>query len=152
MTRADASSVPSRCTRSWIIGLCCLLAYGVLVHDYAFALDACEEARTPARKNSPMTPEWMGFAPFPGARPLCAEHVSGRGMHVEWYSFATSASSEDVVAFYRAGTRARELQVDGPGQTKLAVFPASDASRYPSCAEHPTAAERTVILVSRAIR
>jgi hypothetical protein len=127
------------------------------------ALAACgAPARAPAPPESAPAGaagrgEWLGFDAYPGARQLCAEHVTGDAMHLEWRSYATAAAPEEVVAFYRdaPGEKTR----DHPGALRLAagdlrltIFPVAEASRYPSCAEAPAATERTVILVSKAIR
>ena len=100
---------------------------------------------------------WLGaFAPYPGARHLCTEHISGGKMHIEWSSYATADAPAEVVAFYKK--RAQSYHQDpGPGDPTFAVdgdrkLSVSKVSGdYPKCAEGPTGSEKTVIVVSQAI-
>lgn len=107
---------------------------------------------------------WFVLAAYPGARPLCSEHVMGAGrprMEIEWRSFATRDPVEAVVRFYEQdqGQKAQPDRAPGsfeltPRQddaVRLAIFPAAQAKRYPGC-EKQAAAGETVILVSRATR
>jgi hypothetical protein len=104
---------------------------------------------------------WLGFAEYAGAHSLCHEHVAGTSMHIEWMSYATTDEPGKVVAFYEKslaaksgagdnGSRTFDLGTDGT--TKLSVFPAAKADAFPHCSVAPKAADRTVILVSQAIK
>ncbi len=102
---------------------------------------------------------WMGFAAYPDARLLCDQHVSGTGMHILWRSYATVDALDRVIAFYErdTGRKTRPGAGGAPGleldaDRKLAIYPAARSEEFPSCAVKPAAGERTVILVSTAIR
>lgn len=98
-----------------------------------------------------------GFVPYPGARPLCAEHVSGTPLHITWRSYATPDSVDAVVAHYEKTTGRKATKLPGGERRlewnadhKLAVYPAADNDRFPHCATKPTGDERTVLLISTA--
>ncbi len=98
-----------------------------------------------------------GFVPYPGARQLCAEHVSGTPLHITWRSYATPDSVDAVVAHYEKATGRKattrpsgERQLEWHEDHKLAVYPAADNDRFPHCATKPTRDERTVVLISTA--
>jgi len=99
------------------------------------------------------------FEPYRGARKLCAEHVTGNSMHITWSTHATSDDLNKVVAFYeqtlgrKAGTGARgERTFEAKPDRSLSIYPAARHADFPHCETKPKAAEKTVILVSRAIR
>jgi hypothetical protein len=105
--------------------------------------------------------DWMGFAPYPGTRELCQQRVygesQGRRVEIHWRSFATRDSPTDVIAFYarREGRKAERsgdtLEVHHGADHNLSVYPASKTD-IPSCDSRPNSEERTVILVSLALR
>ena len=101
--------------------------------------------------------DWMGFAPYPGARQLCSEVVLGlsgsKQVEIHWRSFASRDATADVIKFYasREGKNAERssdsLEVRRGADHTLSVYPASKAGA-PSCASKPNSAEKTVIIVS----
>lgn len=108
-----------------------------------------------AMANPPATPK-SGFEPYAGARNLCSEHVTANAMHLTWSSWATKDEVAVVVAHYeratgqKAGTGERTLS-DGK-DLRLSVFPASKHDAFPKCDKKPAADEKTVVLISQAIR
>lgn len=104
---------------------------------------------------------WFSFAAYPGARPLCNEHIVGNTMHISWMSFATKDELKKVVAFYEKDQGAKaepsengEQEIHAPARNDdiVAMFPADQADHFPSCSEKPARGEKTVILVSSAAR
>lgn len=103
----------------------------------------------------PALPE-MGY---PGARQLCAEHVSGAALHISWVTHATTDAPDVVVARYERTTgRKPTAREDGSRVFKwdashtTSIYPASSSDTFPHCDEKPTDRERTVILTSVAAR
>jgi hypothetical protein len=99
-----------------------------------------------------------GFASYPGARRLCAEHVSGTPMHLTWRSYATRDSLDTVVAHYEKATGRKattlasgERRLEWNANHKLGIYPAADNDRFPHCETKPARDERTVILISTAV-
>jgi hypothetical protein len=99
------------------------------------------------------------FSVYPGARPLCNEHVSGSdnsggSMHITWRSFAVREDPAEVALYYRSRhpemveKGESELTLRTSNQRVLSVHAAE--ARYPSCDEKPGPAEPTVIIVSQA--
>lgn len=114
----------------------------------------CAHAPTEPSHEPPL---WLeAFPAFPGARVLASEHVLGNSMHIAWTSYATTASPEEVAAFYAERIEdaerpdARHLSLRRPDLKNLSVCP-SDGS-YPRGDGTLEPGERTVIVVSQAIR
>jgi hypothetical protein len=110
---------------------------------------ACQ--RTPAgRAVAPWPSE---FAPYPGARRLCAQSSTAGALRIQWTAYATVDEAATVAGFY-ARTHGvdpglRPFVVRGRGRTTLAVHEAA-ATDVPRCPQGPAPNERTVILVSTA--
>ena len=92
---------------------------------------------------------------YPGARQLCAEHVSGQDMHISWESYATADPVDRVVAhFQRASGRTATVRADGSRHfdwdavNKMSIYPAARNDAFPNCDVKTSARERTVILSS----
>lgn len=99
-----------------------------------------------------------GFVPYPGARPLCAEHVSGTPLHITWSSYATPDRVEIVVTHYEKTTGRKattlprgERRLEWNANHTLGIYPAADNDRFPHCETKPTRDERTIILISTAV-
>jgi hypothetical protein len=124
------------------------------------ALTACNHAADPgaARDGAAVSADaWNGvFAPFPGARRLCSQHVTGNGMHILWTAYATEKPTAEVIGFYEKNHGAAAIERDhgftlrGPNEHLLSVH-AKDES-YPRCEVAPAAGDATVIIVSQAVR
>lgn len=100
-----------------------------------------------------------GFEPYKGARNLCSEHVVGNTMHITWSSWATKDDLASVVASYEkaigknAGTGDKgERTFSGDKDFRLAIYPAAKLDDFPHCNEKPKAGEKTIVLISQAIR
>ena len=77
-------------------------------------------------------------------------------MHILWASYAVAATPEEVAAYLRhfpdaKAPKPKQLEVRGPNDKILSVYPAADPS-FPKCSKEPGPTEKTVILVSQAIR
>lgn len=105
---------------------------------------------------------WLAFDAYPGARPLCNEHLTGApsangpGMHLSWQSYATRDDLATVSAFYRehhAGfiesAKDAPLTLAADADTKLSLHALGE---HPTCSVPPTVSEKTIIVVSRATR
>lgn len=101
---------------------------------------------------------WGVFPRFPGARELCAQHVTGANdRHITWTAYATASPPEEVSRFFEqnhgGATVERddgELRLRGPEDWVLSVHPRG--GRYPTCEVAPKADDATVIIVSKASR
>jgi hypothetical protein len=102
-----------------------------------------------------------GFEPYKGARQLCSEHVSGGkgSMHITWTSWATKDDLATVVAHYekahgkKAGTGDKgERTFSDDKNLRLSIYPATKNDDFPKCGKKPEAGEKTVVLISQAIR
>jgi hypothetical protein len=99
---------------------------------------------------------WLdAFAAYPRARELCNEHIAGSSMEVAWRSYASTASADEVIAFYKQAhprlvdAKGQDLlTLRAPGEKALAVM--DRGGRAPSCGEAPREGERTIIVVSQA--
>jgi hypothetical protein len=118
----------------------------------AVTLDAIEPPPTTTAE------KWLGtFAVYPGARELCSQHVTGNVMHILWHAYATRDLPEKVIAFYmQAEGKERAGQSENSvtfrhGDKVLSIHRAS-AKDYPECGKPPRPEEKTVLIVSQAIR
>jgi hypothetical protein len=105
---------------------------------------------------------WGGlFPPYPGARKLCWQHVSGfsdgKALHIQWIGFATADAPERVSDFYARNTSGAAAERSSHGLTQLRgskreVLSVMIAARqgYPTCEVKPAKSDRTVIIVSTA--
>jgi hypothetical protein len=126
------------------------------------AAAASTEGSATARAMSPppLDPDgrFLGFAAYPGARPLCAEHVAGSPppgggapMHITWASFETTDATDVVLAYYAKPGASDAGFPDARISIHAARGPAPDGGApFPRCDTAPSAAARTVIVVSRA--
>jgi len=101
------------------------------------------------------TVEWFGFTAYPSARGLCSQTVRGQGgEEIFWHSYAAKDPPSAVGDFYAKSNASAERKGDTltlkRGEFVLSVHPA--ASGYPQCDRKPSAADRTVIVVSRISR
>jgi hypothetical protein len=105
---------------------------------------------------------WLGAPDYPAARKLCSEEVVGNGMRISFSTYAVADEPARVVAFYekQLGAKARpeaagswdfDLPAD-PKNAKMSIYPAARAGDFPHCQQAPAARDKTVILVSRALR
>jgi hypothetical protein len=101
------------------------------------------------------------FERYPDTRLLCSEHVTGNNMHITWQTYASKDDMAKVVAFYEKSTKQKpgkgdkgEVSFDGadPANDKMSIYPAAKNNDFPSCATKPAAGEKTVIMISKAIR
>jgi hypothetical protein len=125
-----------------------------------------EESPTPSAPQVPPPPEADSgvFSPPEGARRLCDQHITGATMHVQWTTYALAEAPAAVVARYRArryhpdapepdtNPDAEHLMLRGPGDVVVTIYPAGENNSHPHCAVEPTATERTVLLLSHAVR
>jgi hypothetical protein len=97
---------------------------------------------------------WLDFVAYPGARRLCAQHVTGNVMHIHWTAYATPDPCPAVIAFYvqrYPGTPMGDtLTISARAGARLSVH-AAGSSGYPTLEVGPDAADQTVIIVSRAV-
>ncbi|MCA9584403.1 MAG: hypothetical protein KC657_03505 [Myxococcales bacterium] len=119
---------------------------------------ATQSSAAPAPAQLEPDGRFLGFAAYPGARPLCAEHVAGAPppgggppLHITWASFETPDAPDVVLAYY-AKPGASDA---GFADARISIHAASGApadggAPYPRCDTAPSAAARTVIVVSRA--
>jgi len=99
--------------------------------------------------------EGVGFAQYPGARMLCAQHVRGvNGEEIDWHSFATTDDPTQVVEFYTK-EEPRSVEIEGGvttlrrGDGRILSVHSAFAGDYPKCGEELHAAEKTVFIVSQ---
>ena len=105
---------------------------------------------------APPAEDWTIFRPYPGARRLCNQHVSGNTMHITWVLYATEDPPERVRAFYEKNTSGAAVEKEGgklvnlrgPKKELLSIHGVQE--RYPSCGVAPSGRDRTVIVVSTA--
>ncbi|MGA2326479.1 MAG: hypothetical protein ABSH05_09350 [Bryobacteraceae bacterium] len=136
----------------------------------AVAIDAIESQPAASTESAPATEqgtapsppreggEWLDvFAAYPGARELCSQHVSGNLMHILWHAYVTRDIPEKVIAFYVQAEGQEHLEREENsvrlrhGDKVLSIHSAS-AKDYPDCGKAPGPEEKTVIIVSQAIR
>ncbi|MBI5512897.1 MAG: hypothetical protein HY909_03970 [Deltaproteobacteria bacterium] len=125
-----------------------------------------EERDTPPPPSVPEAPEADSgvFSPPEGARRLCDQHVNAPPLHVAWSSYALAEAPREVVARYRArrfrtdtpepdvNPDPEHLTLRGPGDVVVTIYPSGENNSHPHCATEPTDQERTVLLLSRAVR
>jgi hypothetical protein len=99
-----------------------------------------------------------GFEPYKNARNLCSEHITGNSMHVHWTTWATKDDLATVVAHYekvigrKAETGSKGDRNFSDGKDRLMIYSADNNDKFPSCGKSPEAGEKTVVLISKAIR
>jgi hypothetical protein len=107
------------------------------------------------------TQKWASFAAYPGAKPLCSEHVHANGIEIAWQSYATTDAPDRVVAFYEKDQKTKstagdagEKSIHAPARDDdlVSIIAADKADKLPHCATAPAADARTVIVVSSATR
>lgn len=107
------------------------------------------------------TDRWFSFSAYPGAQELCSEHVSGKGMHISWRSFATADELSTAVAFYEKD-QGRKATVGSDGSASIHAAARADdivtlaaadrRQRLPHCGAELPGGTKTVIVVSSAVR
>jgi hypothetical protein len=130
----------------------------LLLRPAACALLVLASLTAYGKEKQKMTEKWLDtFSAYPGARVLCSQHVTGNIMHILWTAYVTVDATKDVIAFYvqAEGKERVELEENSVtvrrGDQVLSVHAAS-AKDYPRCGVEPRREERTVIIVSQAIR
>ncbi len=100
-----------------------------------------------------------GFATYPGSRELCRQHVSGNKMHIIWSSHASRDELAKVVAFYEKAlgkkakaeaNGAKAIQADA--NRHVTIYPVASEGRLPTCTKKSMAGEKTIVMLSHAIR
>jgi hypothetical protein len=97
------------------------------------------------------------FPPYPGAKHICSQHISGIPMHISWSSSGTPEQREKVIDFYKEVARktkgvvfvkkAKDFTLRSPdGYTAVSVHVAR--GDHPKCDKEPPAGDRTVIIHS----
>ena len=123
---------------------------GVIV-GALLGLGASAEGTAPKQEE-----RWTIFKPYPGARRLCNQHVSGNTMHINWTLYASEDEPDKVRRFYEKNTSGASVEKEagklvrlrGPKKEVLSIHGVKD--RYPSCGVAPSARDRTAIVVSQA--
>lgn len=122
------------------------------------AIDAIEGRPAAAPSRPREGGEWLDvFAAYPGARELCSQHVSGNVMHILWHAYATRDVPEKVIAFYARAEGEEHAERDEHSVTfrhgdKVLSIHSTAAKGYPDCGKAPGPEEKTVIIVSQAVR
>jgi len=102
--------------------------------------------------------KWLDtFAAYPGARELCSQHVTGNVMHILWHAYVSRDIPEKVIAFYVQAEGKEHVE---QGQNSLSVrhgdkvlsIHSTAAKDYPDCGKSPRPEEKTIMIVSQAIR
>ncbi len=105
------------------------------------------------------TPDgWLEiFTIYPGVRDMCNQHITGNSMHILWRSYASKDAPSKVMAFYKErhsdlveSTSNAEMKLRGTSDKVLSVH--AVPGKFPTCENGPAADEKTVIVVSQAIR
>lgn len=110
------------------------------------------------KEKQKMTEKWLDtFSVYPGARELCSQHVTGNVMHILWRAYATVDATKDVIAFYVQAEGKEHVELEENSVTvhrgdKVLSVHAASAKDYPRCGAEPRREEKTVIIVSQAIR
>jgi len=105
-----------------------------------------------------MKEKWLDtFSAYPGARELCSQHVTGNTMHILWRAYVTVDATKDVIAFYVQAEGKEHVELSENSLTvrrgdKVLSVHAASARDYPRCGADPRPGERTVLIVSQAIR
>jgi hypothetical protein len=102
---------------------------------------------------------WLDvFAPYPRARELCGDRIG----EIAFRTYATTAAPDEVAAFYKSAhprlidptaknSRTSDLvTLQAPGERVLAVMP--NDRHAPSCGAQAGRDDRTIIVVSQALR
>lgn len=110
------------------------------------------------KEKEKMTGKWLDtFTAYQGARELCSQHVTGATMHILWRAYVTVDATMDVIAFYVKAEDKEQLELGEHSLTlrrgdKVLSIHAASARDYPRCGADPRPGEKTVIIVSQAIR
>ena len=108
-----------------------------------------------ARDNSPP----KGFASYPGSRELCRQHVTGDKMHIIWSSHASRDELAKVVAYYEK-TLGKKAKAEANGAKAIhadanrhvTIYPVASEGKLPTCTKKSMAGEKTIVMLSHAIR
>ena len=102
---------------------------------------------------------WQVFPPYPGSRELCHQRVHGSSGEITWTAYTASDLPQVVTAFYEGrlgkpetdsdGTRFRGAK-EGATEQVLSVHPIGGS--YPRCGKDPGPDDRTMLIVSRAVK
>ncbi len=99
------------------------------------------------------------YAPYPGSRQLCYQHITGNTMHIIWSSHATRDAFAKVLAHYEKALGkkataqdhgAKLIEVDA--DRHVTIYPASSESKLPHCETKPKSGEPTIVMLSTAAR
>jgi hypothetical protein len=97
------------------------------------------------------------FARYPDVRELCNQHITGNTMHIVWQSYASKDPPAKVMAFYKEkhpeiveSQSDTEMKLRGPSDKLLSVY--AVPGKFPTCDVAPAADEKTIIVVSQAMR
>ena len=90
--------------------------------------------------------QWLNeFEPYPGAREVGSQHITGNMMHIIWQMYAVAASPLEVVGFYQLTLSGEKRSIDG--KKELSVC---DPASCPLPILSPLQAEeRCLIVVSQ---
>ena len=105
-----------------------------------------------------MKEKWLdAFSAYPGARELCSQHVTGNTMHILWRAYAAVDATKDVIAFYVQAEPKENIELSENSLTvrrgdKVLSVHAASATDYPRCGVDPRPGERTVLIVSHAMK
>ena len=108
--------------------------------------------------DEPEGTRWLGVFPaYPGAREICSQHVTGNLMHIIWAAYATRDEPEKVGAFYLKSEGEERAERNNAWLTfrhgdKLLSIHRASARDYPDCGKSPDREDKTVLIVSQAIR
>jgi len=100
-----------------------------------------------------------GFAAYAGSRELCNQHITGNTMHIIWSSHATKDELSKVVAHYEKvlGKKAKAddhgaktIEVDA--NRHVTIYPRASEGKLPTCDTKSKASEKTIVMLSHAIR
>ncbi len=98
---------------------------------------------------------------YPGSTRLCDEHVAGEKMHIQWKSFASGDSVAAVTEFFEKKLGAASAQEAHASRkivppenslVTITIYPRQSEGHFPSCAQKPDPAAKSVILISQAVR
>ncbi len=102
--------------------------------------------------------KWLDtFAAYPGAREHCSQHVTGNVMHILWHAYVTGDTPDKVIAFYVQAEGEEHVEQGENSLTvrhgdKVLSIHSTPAKDYPTCGKAPRPEDKTIIIVSQAIR